>query len=174
MAYLKEEESTGSQYYVKSKAHARYLGKQANSKSGKSNELDFRGQPHRATRDESGNIVGAGGGKIDDPPAPNDAAKILMRSAASGIKYDDLPEKSQTANAARKETEHAKMRGKRPPGQDSVVSQATAPPGARHLARQERRKQQQQQRQLQVNSKEYLSKSISEQFSSDLDEALGL
>ena len=92
---------TSSQFYVQSKSQARMMGKQANSTSGKSNPLSSAGQNHHAGRDEGGNIISAGEGEAEEPIAPNDAAKMLMRSAQAGINYKDLPEKSPTANAAR-------------------------------------------------------------------------
>ena len=174
-----------SQYYAQSKAHWRYLAKQAqsampqtNKKTGgyvynkdgstrmRSNPLDSRGQPHRAGRDEDGKIVQPGGGKADAPPSSNDAARILMRTIQAGIRYEDLPEKSPTKNAARKSTEHAKMRGKKPPNQDTVAAPASAPPGTRYMARRAAKNLR--------NSKEYISKSINEDFKLALDEALGL
>lgn len=131
----------------------------------RANPLDSRGQAHRAKRDEAGRVTQPGGGKADAPPSAQQAMQAIMKFHQGGGSREALPKISDTRNAARKDLEHAKMR------RDKVIRPAVRPPGTAEYNRELRRRQQQQ---LQTNSKEYLSKSISEQFSSDLDEALGL
>lgn len=124
----------------------------------KVNPLDSRGQSHRAGRDESGKIVQPGGGAADAPPSGVEAYKALSKFQKSGKSRNDLPKTSSTKNAVRKDSEHAKMRN------DQVVRPAIRPPGASTYNKQ---------RQL-TNSREYLSKTIDENFNQALNEVLGI
>lgn len=124
--------------------------------------LDNRGQPHRAGRDESGQVVQPGGGAADEPPEQNQAMQVIMKFHNSGGTRASLPKISGTKNAARKDLEHAKMK------RDQVVRPAVRPPGSKEYEKRLRQRQQSL-----TNSKEYLSKSISEDFYLNLDEALG-
>jgi hypothetical protein len=127
----------------------------------RANPLDSRGQAHRAERDKAGRVTTPGGGAADPPPSSQNALQAIMAFHQGGGSRAALPKVSPTRNAARKDLEHAKMR------RDRVIRPAVRPPGTAELEKQYR------QRNLQ-NSKKYLSKSISEQFTSSLDEALGL
>lgn len=128
--------------------------------------LDSRGMPHRARRDKRGRVVEPGGGKADPPMSPEQAKAMLRKLELKGIDPKKLPRSSDTRNAARKDLEHNKM------SNDRIVRLAVAPPGTASYARQQR--QQQILAQNSKESKEYLSKSIDEQFTTSLDEALGL
>lgn len=142
-----------------------FVKKQAKSAEDPSvRPLDSRGMPRRAKRDERGRIVEPGGGKADSPMSPEQAKAMLLKLKKKGIDPKTLPRSSDTRNAARKSLEHAKMR------HDRVVRPAVRPPGtATYLKQLQRRRQV-----LDQNSKNYLSKTIDEQFIMDLDEALGL
>ena len=124
--------------------------------------LDSRGQARNASRDEEGNVIEPGGGKADAPPSQNQACQALMAFHRAGGRRSNLPTVSPTKNAARKDAEHAKMR------KDQVVRPATRPRGTAEYNKRLR------QAMARGESKEYLSKSINEEFNSALDEALGL
>jgi hypothetical protein len=141
-----------------------WMTKQANSGLGKGTPLDSRGMTHNAGRDKNGRVVKPGGGKADTPPAPNKAAQAIMKWRRSGGRRSDLPQSSDTKNAARKDLGRAKMR------KDNVVRPAVNLPGTAEYNREARRRQ----RQNLHASKKYLSKSINETFGSRLNKALGL
>lgn len=126
--------------------------------------LDARGQPHRAKRDDAGRVTQPGGGSADAPPSADEAMKAIMAFHQAGGTRESLPKVSDTRNAARKDLEHAKMR------RDKVIRPAVRPPGTAEYTKQLR----QRQRQVDMNSKKYLSKFINEEFVSSLDKALGL
>lgn len=131
--------------------------------------LDNRGQPHRAGRDESGKIVTPGGGAADPPPAAREAMKMLMKFQAAGGQRNKLPKVSPTKNAARKDAEHAKMKN------NKVIRPATRPPGTASVEREMlRRNKINAAAKINKEHAEYLSKSINEEFRSNLDEVLGL
>jgi hypothetical protein len=116
--YLLKQLAAGNPRMAQMLAQA--LGKPWSTKGG-IKPLDARGQPHRMSVDDKGNVV-PGGGPPDAPPSGKDAEQMLLRTARSGVKYSDMPEKSPTKEAERKSEEHASMRkgaeapARRPPG----------------------------------------------------------
>jgi hypothetical protein len=125
-----------------------------------STPLDSRGQAHRAGRDESGKVIKPGGGNPDAPPSAKQAMQALMKFHNAGKSKEQLPERSSTRNAERKDKEHAKMKF------DKIIRPATRPPGTASLEKLHR--------QNLHASRKYVSGFISEEFNLALNGALGI
>jgi hypothetical protein len=149
--------------------------------------LDARGQARNAGRGKDGQIVQPGGGKADSVPSNQQAMQALVAFHNSGGNRSSLPKSSDTKDAYKARQEHAKMKN----GQ--VVRQATRPRGSSTVERQGLRSSGStprkgkyarnreggweyatpSQRTLSAGV-EYLSKTIDEEFTSQINKALGL
>lgn len=149
--------------------------------------LDSRGQARNALRDRDNHIVQPGAGRADPPPSAQQAMQALAKFHNAGGSREGLPEKSNTKDAYSARQEHAQMKN------DQVVGQPTRPRGSSTYERHSLKSRGHKARkgryirnneggweyvspsQLTLStSKEYLSKSINEEFNSKLDEALRL
>lgn len=149
--------------------------------------LDDRGQARNAERDADGNITSPGGGKADAPPSQKQAMQALAKFHNAGGTRESLPEKSGTKDAYKARQEHAQM------SNDQVTRPATRPRGSSTVERQKLRATGVKPRKGRyVRNRtggwtyatpthrtmsagvEYLSKTIDEEFDTQLDKALGL
>jgi hypothetical protein len=142
-------ELSSSQIVPSSQAHINYLLKQVaasdprsakmlaqtlekpwSTTKGNVKPLDSRGQPHRMSVDDKGNVI-PGGGPADAPPDGGEAMQMVTRAARSGVKYSDLPKRAPTKEAERKKEERDTVKN------DKVVARASRPPGTATAARQQ-------------------------------------